>query len=310
MVRRFDPEERSRGMRPTYWISVAVIVIIWIWAFKMYFDRYDNLHPDITWAVPGIDTKLVRTHGILLWREEIIVSPISGAVTYPQGTGPVKVAKNAVVARVAGREMRAAQSGYFVAGLDGLESKLRYSDVWPGEAKLPNAGRIKMIAEGSVLSADHPVGKLIEQPQDLRFIGYVSAEGDVKSQVKERTLRVMMDNEDTVSDAEIRVVSNVGGKIKMYITMPWFRPDNIMSRNYTLTVEAGKTPGAIVPKTAVKLKEEEYKVYLVRGTRVVEKKVKGRPMGGGKFLITSGISVGDAVVENASGAREGRIQLW
>jgi hypothetical protein len=28
------------------------------------------------------------------------------------------------------------------------------------------------------------------------------------------------------------------------------------------------------------------------------------------FIITAGVSVGDAVVEDASTAREGRIQLW
>ena len=310
MVRRFDPEERSRSVRTTYWISVAVIAVIWIWAFKMYFDRYDDLHPDITWAVPGIDVKLVKTQGLLMWREEVVRTPVAGIVTYPQGAGPVKVAKNSVLARIDGRELRASQSGYFVAGLDGQESKLKYSDIWPGSGAIPNTGSIKMIANGSALSADHPVGKLLEQPQELRFIGYVSAAGDIKEQVKRGKLRVLMDKEDTVSDAEIRVTSNVGGKIKMYITMPWFQPDSVKSRNYTLLVEAGKTQGAIVPETAVKRKKEGYKIYLVRGTRVVEKDIEGRPLKEGKFLITKGISVGDAVVENASEAREGRIQLW
>ena len=40
------------------------------------------------------------------------------------------------------------------------------------------------------------------------------------------------------------------------------------------------------------------------------KPVEGKYVGDGKFLATKGITVGDPIVKDASGAREGRIQLW
>ena len=49
---------------------------------------------------------------------------------------------------------------------------------------------------------------------------------------------------------------------------------------------------------------------MIRGARVVFASVSGKTLNGGMFLVTKGISVGDAVVEDAASAREGRIQLW
>ena len=49
---------------------------------------------------------------------------------------------------------------------------------------------------------------------------------------------------------------------------------------------------------------------MVRGARVVFIPVEGRKLANDKFLVTKGITVGDAVVEDAATAREGRIQLW
>jgi len=65
-----------------------------------------------------------------------------------------------------------------------------------------------------------------------------------------------------------------------------------------------------VPNSAILRKDDRSGVYLVRGTRVVFVPVEGKPADNGKFIITKGISVGDAIVEDASTAREGRIQLW
>ena len=83
-----------------------------------------------------------------------------------------------------------------------------------------------------------------------------------------------------------------------------------MSRSYTLTVDAGRTDGSVVPESAVIRSDKEIGIYMVKGSRVVYKKIEGRSIAAGIFLVTKGISVGDAVVEDASKAREGRIQLW
>ena len=314
MVRRFDPEEQNRGFRPGYWIAVAVIVILWIWGFKLYFDRYDYLHPEITWAVPGIDTEIVKISGALLWKENPVRASMSGVVSYPQGTGPVRVARGAVVARIssgsAAKDVKAYQQGYFIAGVDGLESVWRYAELWPGSAPLPVPKPVAMVKNGFVVGKGQPVGKLIEQPQELRFVGYTDVVGDMGEQIKHNTLRVKMDGVDTVSKADIRVAMKTGNKTKMYLTLPWFSMEMIKSRRYTLTVEAGSTEGAIVPISAVMQGDGGYSIYMVRGSRVELKSIEGKPIEDGKFIVTKGISVGDAIVETASSAREGRIQLW
>ena len=103
MVRKYVPEKKNRAFSITYWLGVLVIIVLWVWAFKLYFDRYEYLHPGITWATPGIDTQLVRVRGFLLWKENVIRAPVSGVCVYPLGKGPVRVPRGAVVAREAAR---------------------------------------------------------------------------------------------------------------------------------------------------------------------------------------------------------------
>ena len=314
MVRRFDPEEQNRGFRPGYWIAVALIIFLWVWGFKLYFDRYEYLHPEITWAVPGIDTEIIKAKGALLWKEIPVRASASGVVSYPQGTGPVRVSRGAVVAQIRSgsyvKDIKAYQQGYFMAGVDGLESSWRYAELWPGGAPLPVPKPVTMMKDGLVIGKGQSLGKLIEQPQELRFVGYVDSVGDMPEQIKNNTLRVKMDGVDTVSKADIRVAVKIGEKTKMYLSLPWFPLEMVKSRRNTLTIEAGRTEGAVVPITSVMQKDGKYSVYLVKGSRVVLKPIEGKPIEDGKFIVTSGVSVGDAIVETASAAREGRIQLW
>src|SRR5690606_22830882 len=120
------------------------VIAVWIWAFKLYFDRYEYLHPEITWAIPGIDVELVKISGVLLWKEVPLPASAEGVVTYPQGTGPVRVSRGSVVARITSgnkaSDVKAYQQGYFVAALDGKENSWRYSEIWPGFQPLPQAG--------------------------------------------------------------------------------------------------------------------------------------------------------------------------
>lgn len=312
MVRRFEAEE-IRTFRPLYWAAVLFIAVIWIWAFKLYFDRYEYLHPDVTWAVPGVETQLVKIPGVLLWKEVPLVAKMAGTVSYPQGTGPVRVSHGSVVARIVsgGRAMdiKAYRQGYFVAGVDGEEISWRYSAIWPGD-KLPVPHKLSHLKDGLTVGPGQAIGKLVEQPQELRFVGYAKIRGNIADQIKNRSLMVKMDMGDTVTRAAIRVWMDVGDQTKFYVTLPWFQPETLLSRKYTLTVEAGRTEGALVPASAVLDKDGMRGVYLVRGSRVIFQKAEGKAAANGKFLVTKGISVGDAVVEDASTAREGRIQLW
>lgn len=314
MVRRFKPE-RKRKFRPLYWLFVLAVIAAWYFAFKAYFQRYEYLHPDITWAVPGIEDVTETVDGVLLWSETVLYAPAEGAVTYPQGRGPVRVAKGAVVARVnaGGKnfDVKAGQQGYFVAGVDGLEKAWSYADLWPGTDLLPQVSQVLLIQSGAAVAKGQAVGKLVEQPQDLRFIGYATVVGNMDRQIKGKRLKVKMDEEDTVSEASIRVYNELpGDKVKLHLTLPWFQPSVVTSRSYKLVIQAGSMEGAIVPYSAILQKDGEDGVFLVRGARVVFKSVDGKYIGDGKYIVLKGISAGDAVVEDATTAREGRIQLW
>lgn len=313
MVRRFEPDE-PRRFKPMYWLMVFFVIVIWIWAFKLYFDRYEYLHPEITWAIPGIDVELVKISGVLLWKEVPLPASSEGIVTYPQGTGPVRVSRGSVVAKITSGnrafDVKAYQQGYFVAALDGKEQTWRYSEIWPGFQTLPEPGALNRLKNGLLVGKGQSVGKLIEQPQELRFIGYSRILGDMAEQIKNKKLQVKMDGVDTVSAADLRVSTKADNKIKLYLTLPWFQPESVLSRKYTLTIEAGRTEGAMVPQTSIIELDGRSGVYLVRGSRVVFVPVKGKRVDNKMFIITEGVSVGDAVVADASTAREGRIQLW
>jgi len=229
MVRRFEPDE-PRRFNPMYWLMVFLVIIIWIWAFKLYFDRYEYLHPEITWAIPGIDVELVEISGVLLWKEVPLPASAEGIVTYPQGTGPVRVSRGSVVAKITSGnrayEVKAYQQGYFVAALDGKEQTWRYSEIWPGFQTLPEPGALNRLKNGLLVGKGQPVGKLIEQPQELRFIGYSRILGNMAEQIKNKKLLVKMDGVDTVSAADIRVSTKADNKIKLYLTLPWFQPES------------------------------------------------------------------------------------
>jgi hypothetical protein len=313
MVRRVEPKSRRLG--PLYWLLVLCVIFVWVWAFKRYFDWYDFQHPEITWARPGIHSDLVNIDGVLLWKETPLAAPADGEVFYPQGTAPVRVAKGSVVAKVrsAGKvyEIKAPRQGYFVAGTDGYEKSWRYTDLWQGGENFPEEKPFTYLKDGQSVGKWHTIGKLAEQPQQLRFIGCSAIIGNMESQMKGKSFKVKMDGDDTVSAADIRVYDAVGGgRFKFYLTLPWFPPGLMVKRHYRLTIGAGSTEGAIVPAAALVKKGTKTGVYLVRASRVIFAEVKGRVISGDRFLATEGISVGDAVVEDSSTAREGRIQLW
>ena len=311
MVRKYVPEKKNRAFSITYWLGVLVIIVLWVWAFKLYFDRYEYLHPDITWATPGIDTQLVRVRGFLLWKENVIRAPVSGVCVFPLGKGPVRVPRGAVVARVGGREVKAYQQGYFVAGKDGRENGWRYSTLWHAKrSEFTKESKLRYFGDGAQVARGQMIGKIAEQPQELRFVGYLPSRGDIAKQLKSEKLRVRMDAEDTISDAEVRVTRKDGKLTKFALAMPWFPPEMLMSRSYELIVDAGQTRGAMIPQSALLEKGGKKGVYMIRGARVVFAPVSGKTLNGGMFLVTKGISVGDAVVEDAASAREGRIQLW
>lgn len=309
------PRQPRRGFyRFFYYVGILAIVVVWIVAFRSYFEHYDSMHPEITWAVPWVQVDVARAKGIFLWNETKLAATGSGTVRYPKGLGPVKVATGDIVARVstgkATLDVKAPQEGYFLAGLDGAEGQWRYATIWPGTGELPEIQPVKMMREGTNVQKGNPIGKIIFQPQDLRFIGYVDLAGSLKNELEQNKVMVKMDALDTPSKAHVRVYENIGHRAKVYLNLPWFPPQVVTSRNYELIIEAGEAHGVAIPETAVVTRSGNKGTYVLRGSNAVFVPVAGRTISGSRFLVTNGLKLGDAVIVNGSGAREGRVKLW
>jgi hypothetical protein len=311
-LRREQPG--NRAYRILYGLLVLLIVCVWLYAFKAYFDHYDSLHPDIAWAVPWVQTDVVQADGILLWDEEVISAPADGAVKYPLGRGPVRVPRGAVVARVSSgnaiSDVKSKSDGYFVAGTDGSEGKWKYSALWPGMKELPSPAPLKMADDGARAKKGDLIGKIVPQPQELRFIGYVDWTDDMRDRLASNRIMAKMDMLDTSSRAYVRVFETFGHKAKIYINVPWFPPQSLMSRKYKLLIETGETSGVAVPETAVIERDGRKGAFVVKGSDASFVEVKGRVIDGAKFLVTDGLRLGDAVVVDGDGGREGRVRLW
>jgi hypothetical protein len=309
-----ERQPKKLGGRIIYCFSVTVIIVIWVFAFKSYFEHYDSAHPEITWALPWVQADTIIASGVYLWNETKLASPASGTVRFPSGIGPLRVAKGAVVARVGSgnsfKDVRAPQEGYFVAGVDGSEGNWRYSVIWPGYDELPSAAPLAMLKEGQKVKNGSPVGKLIIQPQDLRFIGYADLSGNLEEDLASDKVMVKMDALDTPSHSQVRVYEKVGHRAKMYLTVPWFPPDAVLSRNCKVIIEAGTMTGVSVPESAVVLREGARGAFVLKGSDAVFTKIEGKSIGGARFLVTKGIRLGDAVIVNGNSAREGRVKLW
>ncbi|MDR1915576.1 MAG: efflux RND transporter periplasmic adaptor subunit [Synergistaceae bacterium] len=297
-----------------YFLVLAVTAFIWIYAYRSYFRHYDSTHPDITWAVPWVQEDIIKADGVLLWNEEKIISPRAGTVKFPQGTGPKRVQRGAVVARVSSGssavDVKSPSEGYFIAGLDGAEGKWRYQSLWPGSYELPQVPSVKLMQDGDKVRQGAAIGKIIPQPQGLRYIGYIDLIGNFKEKLASNRVMVKMDSLDTPSKSNVRVYEILGHRAKVLLDIPWFPPGMILSRNYDLIIEIGETSGVTVPESAVIVKDGIRGAFVLRGSEAFFTGVKGRSIDGGRFLVTDGLKLGDAVIVDAYGAQEGRVKLW
>ena len=316
MVRKYDVEEANRGNSIAYWLALILIAACWILAFKCYFRSYENQHPDIAWAAPGSNRRTEQAEGLFLWDETVLSAPVAGKVYYPHGEGPVRVSSGQTVAKIvsasgAEKYVRAFQQGYFVAGTDGNEGKWRYSLLWPElKEDLPEISPVTLHHDGDAVEEGAAIGKMIPQPQNLRFIGLVDKDSVLNRQLKKQHLRLMMDSEDTPLLTDISISVDSGKKVKFLVTVPWFEPSVVLNRRGFVTAESGRLEGAVIPRSAVVKRRNVQGVYLVRGTRVFFKEIKGELTEDDKFIVTEGVFAGDAIVEDAEKTKEGRIQVW
>ncbi|MDR1471381.1 MAG: efflux RND transporter periplasmic adaptor subunit [Synergistaceae bacterium] len=316
MSRPVERPERRKGFafRAFYCFFVLVVVFVWAYAFRSYFRHYDSTHPEIVWAIPWVQEDVIKAGGVLLWNEEMIASPRAGTVRFPNGRGPMRVPKGEVIASVSSGssavDVKSPSEGYFVAGLDGSEGKWRYQLLWPGSSELPKAAPVKMLKDGDRVRQGVPIGKIIPQPQGLRYIGYVDLIGNLDEKLASNRVMVKMDAIDTPSGANVRVYELMGFRAKVLIDVPWFKPEMLLSRNYDLIIELGETSGVAIPESAVTVRNGKRGAFVLKGADAFFVELKGRSIDGAKFLATDGLKLGDAVIADAYGAREGRVKLW
>ncbi|MFR5879354.1 MAG: hypothetical protein ACLUEQ_00305 [Cloacibacillus evryensis] len=174
MVRRYRPEEKKRTFRVTYWLGVVVIAALWVLAFKSYFDRYEYLHPEITWAIPGIDTQIMGQR-LLLWKNVLLSRP--PARSYPLGRAPCASPERG--GRACGGRgeglpratlSRKGRAGGAVAVL-GLYS--RSGRNYPAVRSAVPPGKYRRHEDRSWENN--------RTAQELRFIGYMPMRGDVRN---------------------------------------------------------------------------------------------------------------------------------
>jgi hypothetical protein len=308
-------KSKSAAYRIFYGFFVILIAAAWIYAFKSYFAHYDSVHPRITWASPWVQTDIAPVDGLLVWDESVLTSPVNGTVKYPLGTGPVRVPKGATVARVSSgssaSDVKSPEEGYFVAGLDGFEYKWKYSRIW-NETEKYDPDAVKMMKDGAKTKKNSPVGKLVRQPQTLRMVAYVYLTEEMKKDLSAKTVMVKMDPLDTPSQADVDVFDSEesGTSAKVLLKIPWFPPQVLMSRKYRLLVQTGETSGVAIPETAVTVREGKRGVYVIKGAESVFREIDGRVIDASKFLVVSGLQLGDAVIAEAEGAKEGSVRLW
>lgn len=317
--RRVERDEAPRSAlsiwirRFIYLIAAAGICAAWAAAYRSYFRHYDGTHPEIVWAKPWMHDSMVKIRGVLLWDEVVLKAPHAGTVIYPQGPRPHKVVKGAVVARVksGGKlyDVKSPESGYFVGGADGREGAWRYSDIWL-EDDIPDVGEIELFADGRNVAQGGAVGKLVPQPQELRFICYADANEAMREALASKRLMLKMDETDTSSRAEVRVSEEIGHLTKIYLTMPWFPPRALLSRAAEVIVDTGGEHGVVIPDSAVTERDGETGAFVIRGSESVFCKVRGKAVDGGKFMVQEGVKLGDAVVVDGESAMEGRVSLW
>lgn len=300
--------------RALYFLLILLIALGSVYLYILWWDHRESLNPEVTTVVPASHADRIPARGILLWREELVISAWDGGISY-SAEKPARVAKGETVAVVSApggkKALGAAKVGYFLPALDGEEGKWTYSAFWNGMEPLPKAPPLRYFPlSGGATEKGRAVGKLIPQPQDLRCILYADLSPSLQEDIKGGFVRIKVKDTDWPSRAEVRVARFHESKVKLYLTLPFFPAAMTTSREISLIIESGERSGVSVPETAVLSRDGRIGVLLVEGNMVKFKSIKGLPSDGGAFFIEEGLKPGNVVVLHAQDGKEGKIRLW
>jgi hypothetical protein len=309
-LREFIPVMFRRFL---YFFLILLIAVGAVYVYSLWWERRGFLNPEVVSAVSYTHSERIPARGILLWREEKVLSRWSGTVSYPSRQ-PRRVGKGETVAVISASSgkmaLKTGKAGYFLPALDGAEGQWAYSSFWSGMAPLPPAPAAEFFSSGWDVEKGHPIGKLIPQPQDLRCILYADVTPSLERDIKAGFVRVKTRDTEWPAKAEVRVAQFHESKVKLYLTLPYFPASITASREIQLILEAGEKSGVSVPESAVLLREGRLGVLQVDGNVVHFQAVRGIPVEGGRFFIAEGLKPGNIVVRHAQSGKEGKIRLW
>ncbi len=319
-VSKKPPPEIPGPRRRVSWRTRAYLVVVTLiisGAVSVYFSwlrHYQESHPRVTWGRPERYAEEHLAELALVWREEVLRAPVKGEVSLAAKGRITRVARGEVVATVRGGgravAVRAPAPGYFAPFLDGQEGQWGFSSLWRGDGVLPVPPDPAPVREGSPVERGQGVGKLVYQPQDLRCIAYLPRTPAVEEEVRRGRVKVRLVSGDRPVMMDIRAHQSYGVREKVYGTLPVFPPGMLPGRRLAVILLGREQEGTAVPEGAVAFVGGRQVVFVVTGSELRFRDVHGTPLPGKRFLITEGLAVGELVLENAEGAREGRVKLW
>jgi len=306
--------ESKTATKVLYYFLTACIVVGAVLVYKVWWDRYFRLRPELAVAEPVVIPLDVPLEGVLIWEEITLTSPADGTVSFPLGRGPVYCAKGDLIAEVEAaegrRQVKAPGPGYFIASLDGSEGSWTYGSIWPGSSRLPDPGPLRFLDDGQKVPSGGGIGKFIPQPQSLRCVAYLERSALDWDPSKRDYIEVKRSASDLPFRAEVRAVNDLGPTIKVYLTFPFFSEKEIVSRRVSYLLHVKDARGVLIPESAVTLRERKKMVFLVTGDRSVAVEVTGVPVSGRRFLVERGLAPGDLVIASGSDTSEGEVRIW
>jgi hypothetical protein len=177
-------------------------------------------------------------------------------------------------------------------------------------SQFPDLRKAQLIENGRRLWAGEPVGKLVQQPQDLRCIAYLDRTASLERDIGRGFIDIRTETNGKSQRAAIRASSVVGQKIKVYLTLPFFPPSALTIRVFSCSVLTGDRQGVSLPDTAIALRDGKLGVFLVQGRMTEFTEIEGFPTDEYSFFITKGVAPGDVAVRYADKVREGAVMLW
>ncbi|MDR1742049.1 MAG: hypothetical protein LBR38_09460 [Synergistaceae bacterium] len=301
-------------MKKTVYILVVVLLALLVGqGYVLWLARYTAVHPEVVQATAMGYVEEMPMDGALIWDEAVVLAPREGVLTYPS-LAPRRVAKGDVIAALDGVPVRAAYEAYFTPKLDGAEGIWVYAKIWAEHDRPPvrDSAPIGGGAGSSSLRVPvgAPLGKLVPQPQDLRLIAYLDSTASLLRDVKGGYVEIRTRDDGKVRRAEVRAFDPSEGKIKVYVTLPFFPPSMLNSREFSCVVMSGEKQGVAIPNSAVILRDGRLLTLMVQGNTAKLTEVEGFPADEEYFLATKGLPLGSMVVRYAAYAEEGAVILW